>query len=400
MYRKIVFLVLFILLLIPISAGQASASPQLIGKSAVLLDAKSGQVLYELDKDLKLPPASITKIMTALLAIESGRLEETVTIGANPPLVEGTRVYLEKGEKIKLIELVRAAMIHSANDAALAVAEYLSGTAEEFSVVMNQRARDLGAVNSNFITPHGLHQDNHYTSAYDIALIAREALKNETFRQIAASKILDWEGQAWQTRLININNLLWSYDGADGVKTGYTKESKNTIVASATRGGKRLLAVVLGSSGQDVWRDASKLLDYGFNNFRELELADPDIVVATVDLDENKQLELIPRDTFSLMVSADDDKKIESKVLVPIVTGSVQKGEVIGEMVFALDGIEAGRVALLANNDINISPKISLILLYLGAGLFLLQMIWRIAGHIRRVGNRKRRYGYYNRRSY
>ena len=147
-------------------------------------------MLFEKNMDEKLPPASITKILTAIIAIESGKLNDLVTVSANPPFIEGTRVYLEEGEKVVLRDLVIAALVYSANDAALAIAEYLSGTEEEFAKLMNKKARELGAVNSNFVNSHGLTENGHYTTAYDMAVITRYALKNEIFREMVSMKVL------------------------------------------------------------------------------------------------------------------------------------------------------------------------------------------------------------------
>lgn len=375
--RKGVFflvLALFIFWEVPVWA-----QPDITGKSAVLIDAGSGQILYDKDKDEKLPPASTTKILTAIMAIESGKLEETVSIGPNPPRVEGTKVYLEEGEKIKLKDLVLAALIRSANDAALAIAEYLGGTTEAFVDQMNAKAREIGAKNSNFVNPHGLSAENHYSTAYDLALIGRYAMENEVFRGVVQEKVLDWEGQAWQTRLININKLLWRYDGADGIKTGYTTEAKSTIVASAEREGRRYTAVVLASSGTGVWDDAEALLDYGFKNFKVLELADSKTVTAMVNLNNNnEQLQLIPNNDFSISLPQDGDYRIESKLVLKPVSGTIARGEVMGQLIFDIDGNEVGRVDLLAVEGIKKSFDIGSFFLKLGAGLFCLQILWRI----------------------
>ena len=211
MSRKCFFIIFSFLLLFCWSESLL-AQPVLNGKGAVLLDAQSGQVLFAKNKDEKLPPASITKILTAIMAIESGKLDKIVTVSANPPLLEGTRVYLEEGEKVSLYNLVLASIVHSGNDAALAIAEYLGGTEEKFAEMMNKKARELGAVNSNFVNAHGLTVEGHYTTAYDIALIARYAMNNSTFREVVNTKVVD-RRKAWQTRLINKNELLWSYEG-------------------------------------------------------------------------------------------------------------------------------------------------------------------------------------------
>lgn len=387
MSKKIFFLVLFLLVM---TVSPLGAQPQISGKSAVLLDLKSGQVLYDYRKDEQLPPASTTKILTAIMAIESGQLDQVVTIGANPPLVEGTRIYLVEGEKITLKELVLAALVHSANDAALAIAEHLAGSKEEFAKLMNMKAVEIGAINSNFLNPHGLSEEGHYTTAYDLAIIARYAMKNETFRQMVQQKVLDWEGQEWQTRLVNINKLLWRYEGADGIKTGYTSEAKSTIVASATRDKRTYLAVVLGSSGAAIWTDAEQLLDYGFRSFQGLELANTQKTAATIAINEDTKLQLVPKESFSISLPQDEDKKVESKIVLEPLQKRITKGQIVGKMVFIIDGLEVGRIDLLAKNTVTKPFKILHFFIYLGAILFFLQVLWRIYLNYQRKQRRQR----------
>mgnify|MGYP000843551360 CR=1 FL=1 len=382
MGKKVVLILAVVLLLFGV-VQPVGAQPSLSinGQAAVLLDAQSKQVLYENNKDEKLPPASITKILTTIMAIESGKLDETVTIGPNPPLLEGTRVYLEEGEKIKLRELVIASLVNSANDAALAIAEYLGGTEEKFAQAMNERARELGARNSNFVNAHGLSAENHYTTAYDMGVIACYAMQNETFREIVKMKVYDWEGQAWQTRLINKNEMLWSYKGANGIKTGYTKEAKCTIVASAARDGQEFIAVVLGSVGNNTWTDAEKVLDYGFANFRKLQLAKPDEVAARVQFDpeEKKELLLATGQELTVTVPLGANQKVESHVVLNPLGKKVEKGQVSGKMEYYVDGEQVGSVDLIARNSLVLSSRPYFeYVLFVIAGIYLCQIMWRI----------------------
>lgn len=364
------------------------AQPQINGQGAVLLDVESGQVLFTKEKDKKLPPASITKILTAIMAIESGKMEEIVTIGPNPRKLEGTSVYLEEGEKVKLRELVKAALVYSANDAALAIGEYLGGTEEKFVKTMNERAREMGAQNSNFVNSHGLSVENHYTTAYDMALIARYAMQNEIFREIVKIKVQDWQGKAWQTRLINKNQLLWSYEGATGIKTGYTTEAKCTIVASATRGTQSFLAVVLGSQGKTTWTDAQSLLDYGFSNFHTVQLANAEEIAATVNLSAGKKLLLQPEQELRISVPNEGKKKVEFRMLLEPLGKKVEKGQVMGKMFYYVDGEQAGSVDLVAQSFLTISSwRVFDYLIYVAAGLYFCQILWRI---YQRYGRRKR----------
>jgi len=371
------FFIIFSILIYFLISKPLLAEPILNGKGAVLLDVQSGQVLFEKNKEEKLPPASITKILTAIIAIDSGKLNDIVTVSSNPPHLEGTRVYLEEGEKVVLRDLVVAALVYSANDAALAIAEYLSGTEQEFAQLMNREAGELGAVNSNFVNSHGLSEKDHYTTAYDMAVITRYALNNEIFKEIVSMKGFAWEGQAWQTNLINKNQLLWSYKGSNGVKTGYTKEAKCTIVASATRAGQTYIAVVLCSVGNNTWNDAEKLLDYGFNNFQTVQLANTEEVVATIALDEKNNLQLAADDEFSLSLPQVGNKKVESRLSLKPIGASINKGQVVGEMIYSVNGEDIGAVNLVAKDQVTVINWFDRVA-YLFAGIYLLQILWRV----------------------
>lgn len=376
------FRVPFVLLLLTVmltSPAPVLGESRISGSSAVLIDAVSGQVLYDQNKDEKLPPASTTKMLTAIIAIESGKLDEMVTIGANPPKLEGTSVYLEEGEKIKLRDLVQAALVFSANDAALAIAEYLSGTAPEFAKLMNSKAKELGALNSNFVNPHGLTEEGHYSTAYDLALIGKYAMNNTGFEEIVQMKVLDWQGQAWQTRLINKNEILWTYSGANGIKTGYTKDSKNTIVASASRDGRNYIAAVLGSSGTGIWEDAKTLLNIGFSEFQQIELAESGEIKALVAVDKDKELQLVPKENFVLSLpNAEDKNKIQSKLVLEQNKEEIHEGDIAGHIIYYLEGQEVGKLELVAANTI--TPEFDYIKLIslIFSGIFCLQICWRI----------------------
>lgn len=191
-------------------------------------------------------PASITKILTAIIAIEGSNLNDTVTVSKKAREVDGTRVYLEEGEQVPLKKLLQGLLINSGNDAAIAIAEHVSGNVTDFSKVMNRTAKEkIGVRNSNFINPHGLFDPNHQTTAYDMAKITQYAMKNKTFREIVGTKELRWNGEGWKTTLYNHNKLLWRYEGVNGGKNGYVDESGSTLVTSAKRGSTELIAVTL-----------------------------------------------------------------------------------------------------------------------------------------------------------
>ena len=243
--------------------------------SAILMEAESGRVLYEQNAHEERLIASITKLMTALVALESGHdLEETVTVGEACTRAEGSSLYLRPGEEISLKGLLYGVMLRSGNDAALAVAEHCGGSVEEFVGRMNEKAAQLGMVNSHFANPNGLNAEGHYSSAYDMALLARACLENEALAEIAATKSATVDGRV----LTNHNKLLWQYEGCIGLKTGYTEKAGRTLVSAARRGGMTLIAVTL--NDPDDWRDHTALLDYGFSTYAAVTLTEEGKAVA------------------------------------------------------------------------------------------------------------------------
>ena len=241
-------------------------------KSAILVEMDTGRVLYEQNAHEVLPMASTTKIMTALLALERGDLNSLVTTGPNAYGVPGTSLYLEPGEQLTLEQMLYGLMLASGNDAAVAVAEHIGGTVADFCGMMNRRAAEIGCENTVFSTPHGLPADNHHTTAYDLSLIAREAMKQPVFRQIVSTQrcSLPWSGHDYDRVLSNKNKLLSTYPGALGIKTGYTRAAGRCLAFAAEREDMALLGVVLNCP--DWFDEAAALLDWGFENWQRVEL--------------------------------------------------------------------------------------------------------------------------------
>lgn len=246
--------------------------PALSAEAAVLIDVSSATVLYGRNEHQKRPPASLTKIMTAILALERGNLDDLVTVGKSAIEVDGSALEIEPGHQFRLSDLLGGLLLESGNDAAVAIAEHLGKSQDGFVKLMNERAAELGAWNTNFANPSGFPAAGHYSSAFDLALITMRALQIPAFRELVRTKEKEVENHQgdWTRLLQNTNKLLWSFEGADGVKTGTTTEAGECLVASATRDGWKLLAVVLKS--KDRWKDAAALLDYGFGNFRPVDM--------------------------------------------------------------------------------------------------------------------------------
>ena len=241
--------------------------PENSARAAVLMEVETGRVLYEKNPHEKLPMASTTKIMTAILALENSQLSDIVTVSSNASGVEGSSLYLAVGERLTMEQLLYGLMLRSGNDAAVAIAEHVGKSQEGFADMMNKKAREIGAINTHFMNPHGLHHENHYTTAYDLALLSTYAMGNSSFREIVSTKYykIPWQGQPWDRVLMNKNALLWNYEGAEGIKTGYTKAARRCLATAAVRNDMELVAVVLDC--QPWFDDSATILNYGFSHY-------------------------------------------------------------------------------------------------------------------------------------
>lgn len=242
-------------------------------KGAALIDVQSGRILYSQNGDKPMLIASLTKIMTAIVAIEHGHLNDMVETSIRAAGKEGSSIYLQRGEKMSLLNMLYGLMLRSGNDAATAIAEHVGGSEEGFVHLMNEEAQMLGLENTQFMNPSGLDAPGHYSSANDLAKLTAYALKNPVFKEIVKtkSKTAPNPNDQWDYLWKNKNKMLTMYEGADGVKTGYTKKSLRCLVSSATRDGQQLVAVTLNDS--DDWNDHQKMLNFGFANYHLSEIA-------------------------------------------------------------------------------------------------------------------------------
>ncbi|MGP4071867.1 D-alanyl-D-alanine carboxypeptidase family protein [Piscibacillus sp. B03] len=263
--------ILILTLIFPLQAfGEGQDHITLNSEAAVLIDANSGEVIYDKYGDQTMYPASITKIITAIVAIEEGNLDDTVTVSEEARSVSGTRVYLEPGEKVSMETLVKGLLINSGNDAGVAIAEHIDGSVEAFSERMNRFVKEkVGVEDTHFENPHGLYDAEHVTTAQDMAKITQYAMQNESFREIAATKQMKWEGESWDTTIYNHHKLVRQREDVTGVKNGFVSQSGFTLVTSATQDNIDLIAVTLKANTADAaYKDTEALLDYGFDNFQ------------------------------------------------------------------------------------------------------------------------------------
>lgn len=322
--------------------------PTVSAKAVALIDL-DGRIVYANRAEERLPMASTTKIMTATVALESADPNERVTVTPDAVGIEGSSAYLMAGETFVMKDLLYALLLSSANDAAVAIAIHIDGSVEAFAERMNAKADELGLTSTHFTNPHGLDDEAHYTTALDLARLTAYALRNEQFAEIVSTvryecPMSNGEG----TRLfVNHNRLLRSYEGAIGVKTGYTKRTGRCLVSAAKRNGLTLICVTLGDP--DDWKDHSALLDYGFSRYEPYTLTESEGVSFTLPAvgAVQNELTLSTRDSVSLMLPR--GSSVAQSIECPrFVYGGIEEGTAVGRVVWKVDGIEVAHTPLYA----------------------------------------------------
>ncbi|MFV9510730.1 D-alanyl-D-alanine carboxypeptidase family protein [Tepidibacillus sp. LV47] len=311
--RSFIVVTIFLLLLFPKSVFANSNQLGLSAQSAALIDVNSGRILYEKNGDQKMRIASLTKIMTAIVAIENGNLKEMVTTSDHAFGTEGSSIYLKKGEKLTLEDMLYGLMLRSGNDAAVAIAEHIGGSEEGFVFMMNQKAAELGMARSRFMNPHGLDHKEHYSTAKDMAILTAYALKNPVFKKIVSTKVktAPLADESWDRKWVNKNKLLRMYEYADGVKTGYTKLAKRCLASSATKNGVQLAAITL--NAPDDWNDSIRLLEYGFQEYVQTPIVQTNQVIKKIKLDDEEK-NIVPVRDFIYPLKSGEEKQIKKVI--------------------------------------------------------------------------------------
>lgn len=365
--KKLASLIMTILIAImPMNlsfANEGNAQISISSKSAILMDVASGQILYEKNAHDKLPPASVTKVMTMLLiceALDSGKitLDDNVQISENAASMGGSQIFLEPGEVQKVDTLLKGIAVASANDGCVAMAEYIGGSVESFVEMMNAKAKELNMKDTHFVNTNGLPVDNHYTSAHDIALMSRELLKHDVINKYLTTwmdKVVVGKKQA-TVGLANTNKLIKHYQGATGVKTGFTQQAKFCLSASAKRGDTHLVAVTLGAeTSPERFKDATSILNFGFANYESVKLCskDDNIATLTVDKAEDQKINLVAKEDLSVLIKKGGKRDFTRKIKVnqnPIIP--IKKGTNLGYVEIYQGKTLVGKVDLVNTKDI------------------------------------------------
>lgn len=340
------------------AAHLSGTSPSVSADSAILIVADTAEVVYAKDPDRRMSMASTTKIMTAIVAIENGDVGRRVKIPKEAVGIEGSSIYLYEGECLTLEELLYAMMLESANDAATAIAIEVGGSVDGFAEMMNEKAAELGLENTHFENPHGLDGDGHYTTARELAMIAAYAMENEIFRKIVSTRkiTIPLNGDEGTRLLINHNKLLRGYDGAIGIKTGYTKKSGRCLVSAAERDGLELIAVTLNAPND--WQDHSRMLDFGFSALESRVLCEENgfRYILPVVGGSCEYVMIENAGEVRVILPRDCGEVTETLMVARFLYAPVYKGQAVGKLVYSLDG------QVIAECDVTVSHTVDRII--------------------------------------
>ena len=321
----------------------------------ILMEGDTGRILMKKDEFKRLPMASTTKVMTAIIVIENCNLNEVVTVSANAANVEGSSIWLSVGEHMTVGDMLYGLMLSSGNDAAVALAEHTAGSVEKFVEMMNEKARQLGLENTNFANPNGLQNENHYACAYDLAMITSYAMNNDVFRKIVNTKQkeISWENHEYNRVLTNKNKNLWALDGANGVKTGYTIAAGRCFVASANRQGMELIYVCL--DDYNMFEDSRKAIEYGFDNYENVNIVKEGDYFgkASVENGIEDTVKAVATDDAVYTLNSAEAQNIQKKtVIFDNITAPVQKYDIIGKTDIYISGELVKSVPLAAEKSV------------------------------------------------
>ena len=380
--KKITIIFIILIMLIPILSFAESSQVETLSPACILIDANTGKIIYEKQSKKRMYPASTTKMMTAILTLENCKLDDIVIVNYSAVSEEAvpsgyTSAHLVTGEKFTIEQLLDVLLIPSANDAANVLAEHISGSVENFSKLMNEKAKSIGCQETHFVNPSGIHDDNHYSTAYDLSLITQYGMKNEVFRSIVCKtscKLPPTDKYTNDDREFNTTNELlkdkknseynYYYEYANGIKTGYTEYANYCIATSAKKNNIELICVVLGAEDSSVHEskratDSINLFNYAFENYTEKEFLSKDTIIKQIDFNdsnkketkEDKILNIVPENNLSLFTTTKIEDITPNITINDDLKKPIIKGAIVGKIEYDIDN-EHYSINLIANNDI------------------------------------------------
>ncbi len=397
MHRKWIAIVVLIAVLFTALPGAATADvitssvPEIDATSYIVVDGATGEILFGKNYQQQCAPASITKIMTAILAIESGKLDNEITVPEIPDFgtTGAVTIHLGKGEKYTLRSLVEVMLVASANDAAYVIADAVGGSAEKFVNQMNEKAKELGMSNTTFKNPHGLDEDGHLVTAEDMAKLACYAMQNETFRQMVLVQQVNWQGVSYEKPLPTTNKLFSIMPEATGIKTGNSDEAKRTLVGSAQKESRELIGVILGVPDESIFQSMKKILDYGFEHTKVVPVIQKDTLETTLQYGENKQVRVVAGEDYSVIQSTDNASIVSYQRKLTDIELPVKKDSQVGVLEVLVDGTVMHEVPLIALDEVRKPINWIFMITILLSVVYIASIISRIVSNIRRQQRKK-----------
>lgn len=418
MKKKFIYLLTFLLLFIFIiqttfvyGTNDNSDDLNIYSDAAILIDSKTGTILYSKASEEEMYPASTTKILTAILALEKCNLDDTVTVSksAISSIPSGySSAYLSEGEKISVNDLITVFLVHSANDAGYVLAEYISGSIEEFAKLMNEKALEIGCKHTHFTNPSGIHNENHYTTAYDLALIARYCMQNSKFKNIVSMKTctINATNKFGIRKYTNTNDLInpsskYYLEECVGIKTGYTAQAKNCLISACAKNNLGLICVVLGAnqlhSGESSrYEDSINLFKYGYSNYSIKTFANKDDIIKNIEVKNGTKktgnLDLTLEDSISGLVKNNENLPNASIVLNDTISAPISKGTILGTISYTV-GNNTYTKNLVASHDVE-EDKLLLFIFEIILGIVLLLILTTILISKSKKKRKKKKYYY------
>lgn len=397
MHRKWIAIVVLIAVLFTALPSAATADvitssvPEIDATSYIVIDGATGEILFGKNYQQQCAPASITKIMTAILAIESGKLDNEITVPEIPDFgtTGAVTIHLGKGEKYTLRSLVEVMLVASANDAAYVIADAVGGSAEKFVNQMNEKAKELGMSNTTFKNPHGLDEDGHLVTAEDMAKLARYAMQNETFRQMVLVQQVNWQGVSYEKPLPTTNKLFSIMPEATGIKTGNSDEAKRTLVCSAQKENRELIGVILGMPDESIFQSMKKILDYGFEHTKVVPVIQKDTLETTLQYGENKQVRVVAGEDYSVIQSTDNASIVSYQRKLTDIELPIKKDSQVGVLEVLVDGTVMHEVPLIALDEVRKPINWIFMITILLSVVYIASIISRIVSNIRRQQRKK-----------
>lgn len=416
MKKKFIYLLVSLLLIIFIIqfdfvyGTNTPTSPNVYSDAAILIDSKTGNILYAKNSEEKLYPASTTKILTAILALEKCNLDDVITVSksAISSIPSGySSAYLSEGENISINDLITVFLVHSANDAGYVLAQHISGSIDEFAKLMNEKALEIGCKNTHFTNPSGIHDENHYTTAFDLALIARYCMQNSTFRNIVSMKTctINSTNKFGVRKYTNTNDLInpsskYYLEECVGIKTGYTAQAKNCLISACSKNNIGLICVVLGANqlqnGESSrYQDSINLFKYGYSNYSNKTFANKNDIIKTIEIKNGTQstrnLDLILEDSISGLIKNDSELPEPSIVLKDNISAPIASGTVLGTMTYTINNIQYTK-NLIASHDVEQDSFLLLIFKFTLGILIILIIITLIFSKSKKKRKKKKHY--------